>query len=24
MKAKFDPIVKRMADSFKFDPNGDA
>jgi hypothetical protein len=24
MKAKFDPIVKRMAESFKFDPNPDA
>jgi hypothetical protein len=23
-KTKFDPIVKRMADSFKFDPNPDA
>lgn len=24
LKAKFDPIVKRMADSFKFDPDPDA
>lgn len=24
LRAKFDPIVKRMADSFKFDPNPDA